>query len=94
MAEIRQQYVFSYQEVAEALIKKQNLHEGIWAIYLEFALGAANIQGPEGIMPAAIVPLVKVGLQKAEAVSAIAVDAAVVNPPKETRISFKKKSSS
>ena len=78
------QYIFTYQEVAEALVKRQDLHEGIWALYVEFSLGAANIQGPGGAtVPAAIVPLTKIGLQRAEAVSAIAVDAAVVNPAEE-----------
>ena len=33
---------FSYKEVVEALIKKQDLHDGIWALYIEFGIGAAN----------------------------------------------------
>ena len=83
MAETNQ-VVFTYQEVATALVKQKGLHEGIWAIHVEFALGMANISGPGGEpIPAAVVPLTKIGLQKAEAVSAIAVDAAVVNPAKE-----------
>ncbi len=83
MAEVKQ-YVFTYQEVVEALIKKQDLHEGIWAVYLEFGIAGANIQSPEGgVAPSAIVPVTKIGLQKVDAISPIAVNAAVVNPAKK-----------
>ncbi len=83
MAEIKQ-YVFTYQEVVEALIKQQDLHEGIWALLLEFGIAGANIQGlGEEIAPSAIVPVKKIGLQKVDAISPIAVDAAVVNPAKK-----------
>ncbi len=82
MAESKQQFVFSHAEVVEALIKKQNLNEGIWSLYVEFGIAAINAQHPTtgDVVPAAIVPIMKLGLQKAEAVSPIAVDAAVVNP--------------
>ena len=80
MAEIKQ-YTFTYQEVVEALIKKQGLHEGIWAITFELAVAGATVQGPGGeLTPAAVIPIAKVGLQKVDATSPIAVDAAVVNP--------------
>ena len=76
-------YVFTYTEIVEALIKKQGLHEGRWAIYMEFGIGGANA-GPseEQAVPAAIVPVLKVGLQRVPADSTIpgATDAAVVNP--------------
>jgi hypothetical protein len=83
MAEAKEQYVFSHAEVIEALIKKQELHEGIWMIYFELGINGANIAHPvtRDPTPAAIIPIVKVGLQKTDAVSPIAVDAAVVNPP-------------
>ena len=45
MAEAKQ-YIFSYREVAEALVKKQGIREGIWGIYLGFSLKGANIGGP------------------------------------------------
>ncbi len=32
------QYTFSYKEVVEALIKQQDLHEGEWAIFVEFGI--------------------------------------------------------
>ena len=42
MAEVKT-YVFDYKEVAEALIKQQGIHEGLWGVYMEFGIGAANI---------------------------------------------------
>ena len=46
MAEVKT-YLFDYKEVAEALIKKLGIHEGLWGIYLEFGLVATNIHpGP------------------------------------------------
>jgi len=82
MAENKQLYVFSHAEVVEALIKKQNLNDGIWALYVEFGIAAINAQNPTtgDISPAAVVPIAKLGLQKAATISPIAVDAALVNP--------------
>ena len=40
-------YPISHQELAEILIKQNNLHEGFWGIYVEFGIGASNVgQGP------------------------------------------------
>jgi hypothetical protein len=83
MAEVKT-YVFDYKEVAEALVKKQNIHEGLWGIYMEFGIGAGNIPaGPseQVLLPAAIVPVVKIGIQRFDAPSSLTVDAAEVNPP-------------
>jgi hypothetical protein len=82
MAESKEQYLFSHVEVVEALIKKQGLHEGIWMLYFELGVAGANIAHPvtHELTPAAIIPIVKVGLQKTDAVSPIAMDAATVNP--------------
>lgn len=82
MAEIKI-YTFSFKEIVEALIKKENIHEGIWGIYIEFGLSAANIPaapGAEDFIPAALVPLVKIGIQLFEKESNLTVDASKVNP--------------
>jgi hypothetical protein len=77
--------VTSHKKVAEALIKMHGLHEGIWGVYLRFALGAANVgDSEEQLNPAAIVPVVEIGLQKFEKETNLSVDAAKVNP-KEPR---------
>jgi hypothetical protein len=75
------QIVFSHKEVVEALLKKQGIHEGIWGLYARFGIGASNVgTTPSDILPAAIVPLMELGLQKFEQENNIAVDAAKVNP--------------
>jgi len=81
------QIAFSHREVAEALIRYNDLHEGLWGIYIEFGLGAANV-GPEqggDVFPTALVPVKKIGLQRFEEPSNLAVDAAEVNPIKENK---------
>ncbi len=75
------QIIFSYKEVVEALLKMHNIHEGIWGLFVRFGLNAANI-GPneKELQPAAIIPLLQLGLQRMEKESNIAVDAATANP--------------
>jgi hypothetical protein len=76
-----QNYTFDYKEIAEALIKKQGIHEGLWGIYMEFGIGAANAGPSENIIfPAAIIPVVKVGIQRFDKPNNLTVDAAEVNP--------------
>lgn len=76
------QIIFSYKEVVEALLKKQGIHEGVWALYIKFGLAAMNT-GPSEVdlHPAALVPVMEIGIQKADKETNIAVDAANVNPP-------------
>ncbi|MBS1786102.1 MAG: hypothetical protein JST85_00165 [Acidobacteria bacterium] len=75
------QIVFNHKEVVEALIKKEGIHEGIWGLYIRFAIQAANVAfGSADLLPAAIVPVVEIGLQKFEEVNNLSVDAAKVNP--------------
>ncbi len=85
MPETRQ-IIFSNQEVAEALVKKQGLHEGLWGLYVEFNIAGANVNSLDGnIVPAAIVPLQRLGIQKFdEEMLSLTVDAAVVNPASES----------
>jgi hypothetical protein len=83
MAEVTN-YLFDYKEVAEALIKKQGIHEGLWHIAIEFGFGAQNIRTPTGFAPAAIIPVQKIGLTRTDVVSNLTVDAAEVNPASAT----------
>jgi len=75
------QYLFSYKEVVTALLKQQGIHEGIWSLAISFGISAINA-GPnaEQLSPAAIVPLLGVGIQKATEINNLSVDASVVNP--------------
>ncbi len=82
MPEARQ-IVFSYQEVAEILVKQQGIHEGLWGVYFELGITGANVNSAPGgdLVPAAIVPLARMGLQRFdEEAPGLTVDAAVVNP--------------
>jgi hypothetical protein len=35
-------FFFSYKEPLEELVKKQDIHEGLWMIYMEFGIQGAN----------------------------------------------------
>jgi len=77
---------FTYKELAEAMGKSKNIHEGIWGIFVEFGIGATNISQSgkgEDIIPAAIVPAISIGLQRFEKSNNLAVDASEVNPDKQ-----------
>lgn len=73
------QHVFSHKEVVEALIEKLGIKEGIWGLYVEFGIVGANIgPDPDNILPTAVVPLVKLGLQRMPEISSISVDASTL----------------
>jgi hypothetical protein len=79
------QIAFKHAEIVELLIKKQGIHEGIWGLFVKFGLNASNI-GPNEteLMPAAILGVLEIGLQKFDKESNLALDAAKVNPaPKQ-----------
>lgn len=83
MAEIAQ-YQFSFKEVTEMLVKRQGLHEGVWAIGFNLNIGTGLMgNGPEQIFPSAMVQITSAILTRVEAgqpVPPSAVDAAVANP--------------
>ena len=86
MAEVKQ-IEFELKEVAEALVRFHNIHEGFWGISVRFGLQGINITSqPDGggdLTPAAIIPILKIGLQKFEDLNNLSVDASKVNPKKE-----------
>jgi len=77
------QIMFSHQEVAEALIKRQDIHEGLWGLYVEFGLAAANLANPtdpKSLVPAAISMVQRIGIQRFPEANNLTVDAAKINP--------------
>ena len=85
------QIVFTHKEVVEALLKRQGIHEGIWGIYVKFGIKGANVGASDSdLMPAAIVPVLQIGLQKFETENNLSVDAAKVNPIPSKRAAAKK----
>lgn len=82
MPEIKN-YTFSHTELAETLIKKLEIHEGLWGIYVEFNFTASNVPtspDPKSILPASISFVSKIGIQRFDVPTSLTVDAAVVNP--------------
>lgn len=74
---------FNHKEVAEALVRASNIHEGLWGVYIEFGIAGANVgdqANPDSIVPAAIVPVLKIGIQRFDNPNNMTVDAATVNP--------------
>jgi hypothetical protein len=78
-------FSFSYTELAEIMVKKLDLHEGLWGVYFEFGLGGTNIPtgpDPKTIVPAAITVIQRMGIQRFDSPNSLTVDAAHVNPVK------------
>jgi hypothetical protein len=78
-------YVFTHSELAEVLVKKLDLHEGHWGIYLEFSLVGGNVPSPadaSNFIPAAVTLVNKIGLQRFDTPNNLSVDASAVNPGK------------
>ena len=82
MAEKKETFTFSHKELAEILIKSQEIHEGLWGITAKFGLGAGMVSLAPGndLMPGAIVPVIEIGIQKFENATPFTADAAKVNP--------------
>lgn len=75
------QFLFKHKEVVEALLKHQGIHDGIWGLHVRFGLSAVNVGSSEDdLMPAAVIPVMEIGIQKMDKESGIAIDAARVNP--------------
>ena len=70
----------------EALIRFNDVHEGLWGLYIEFGFAAANMgEGPENILPTAIIPVKKIGIQRFNEANNLTVDAAEANPSKRAK---------
>jgi len=84
MDEIRK---LRHRDVILALIKHQNIHEGVWQLYVEFGITAGNLPVSEEnqdnlrLCPTAIIPIKTIGLMKVDKEGPLALDASKVNPP-------------
>lgn len=75
------QYAFSYKEVVEALIRKQDVHEGLWTLNIRFGMQATNFGPNESdLKPTIILPILDIGIQKVDKENNLTVDASKVNP--------------
>lgn len=91
MAEAKN-YVFDHRELAELLVKQQDIHEGLWGVYIEFGFAAANVSADPTasavnklLLPTALTIVQKIGIQQFPEPSNLTVDAAKVNPRKSTK---------
>lgn len=75
--------MFGYRELVELMIKKQDLHEGIWSLSLRFGMKATNIgtsQESNDNIPTAMVGVLAIGLSRTDKENNLSIDAAKVNP--------------
>lgn len=74
-------YELEYREIAELLIKKLDIHEGVWCVTASIGFQAALLgPSPSESIPGAIIKVQKLGLQRVEKETNTSVDAAKVNP--------------
>jgi hypothetical protein len=78
-------YTFTFKEVAETLIKKQNIHEGHWQIHIEVPSGAnlAMMNRGSDIVPAIVIPIARLGIRRLNTPNPMSIDASEINPKKE-----------
>lgn len=95
MPEINQ-YSLNNKELLELIIKQTNVHEGKWVLMANFGIAAGNY-GPsiDQMSPGVAIGLNKVGIQRADpkTPNEVTLDAAVVNPPRKTSTSRRRKKS-
>lgn len=77
---------FSIKELIEALLRDQGIHEGYWALNIEFGAVGTSVNAPEGYggtLPGMIVSVNSATLMRAGSATQGAVDAALANPRKQ-----------
>ena len=73
---------FHLRDVATALVKLADVHEGLWQIQVIFSNSATNINLNGHLTPSAIASVAGVQLARVETEDELTVDAAKVNPAK------------
>jgi hypothetical protein len=79
------QFVFAHKEIAEMLVHKQGLHDGLWTLGFQLGMGNTLAPSPTGgdPVPAVVVSILSIALQKADKDGPMTIDAAKVNPHKK-----------
>lgn len=80
-------YKYSVEELLCALLRDRGIHEGHWALNIEFSATGASVKPADDAartLPGLIVSMNAATLVPADSAAAGAVDAAVVNPRKRT----------
>jgi hypothetical protein len=68
------------KEVGELLVKKYDLHEGIWDISIEIQAGIGQFGALPDVLPGAMFRISRIGLSRAPEIGPHTVNAAEVNP--------------
>ncbi|HYS62890.1 MAG TPA: hypothetical protein VEN30_03575 [Paraburkholderia sp.] len=79
------EHKYSIEELLTALLRDKGIHEGHWALNVEFSATGATVKpqdDPARTLPGLIVSMNSATLVPAVSAAAGAVDAAVVNPRK------------
>ena len=71
---------FRLRDVAEALVKLADLHEGLWQVQIMFSNSATNLNLNGSLVPSAITGVAALQLSRVETADELTVDAAAVNP--------------
>jgi hypothetical protein len=82
------EHKYSIEELLSALLRDQGIHEGHWALNIEFSATGASVKpqdNPTRTLPGLIVSVNNATLLRVDSSTAGAVDAAVVNPRKAAR---------
>jgi len=76
---VAKEIIVDFKELATLIAKAHGLREGLWGIWVKFGVGAANV-GPdsESLAPAAIIPVLEVGIQRFSEPSNLTIDAAEI----------------
>ena len=76
----------SLLKLGELLVRYYELHEGLYDVSIEFAMGFGAVgQTPETTVPGVMVGVNKIGLVKVEKKGNSTLDASIVNPKKTSR---------
>ena len=82
--EIIKHYI-GYKDIVELALRKHNIHEGIWSVFVEFKTAAINAKIEDAILPAYVLGVASLGIFPAKEESNIAFDAAKLNPPSKPK---------
>jgi hypothetical protein len=71
----------SLREMGEYLVKRFDLHQGLWDVTFEIQIGVGQFgQNPADVLPGSMTRISRVGITPAVSKTHLTVDAAEVNP--------------
>lgn len=80
-------FKFTFEELADLMVRELHLSEGLWGLYMRFGIAAGNTgSGLEDLKPTAVVPVLEIGLQRFDEPSNLTVDAAEINKPARAKV--------